>query len=248
MNHMLSFKFKVLVCGLLAVALFATGMILFAMKQESDTNGASVDSGKKASKEKPIVVLGEGKDQQVVSLPDFLKLLSVSPSVSVDKPEQANAQLLDLIRLQNQVEMGKKQIELLEKMIKQTEKKSEKKDSWWQEGMKTGFKNYKEILANVGKYLAEKMTSFTVNGALLIGSAWVAYKIIWPPIYCHTPLPSIFYGLSSPWILGSKIPESWYSETGICSSSYPEKDALTTNCDLELIQKYGGLVPRECVR
>jgi hypothetical protein len=241
----------------------ATGIIVFAMQQESNTaavtaSGPSITPVNGPSSlpnpTEPLVLLNDGKGQRVVSFPDFLKLANAASSVTVDNQDQTNAQLLKLINLQNQVATREKQIKLLEEMVKRQTGTPGKKDSWWESGVKNGFKNYKEMLTPIGKYLAEKLVSFTINGALILGSAWVAYKIIFLPMYCNEPgiLAGKVWASLLRLCFGLDIPEYWYSKEGTCSGYFPkipipQNPNINPICTWEAIQRSGGIIPSECV-
>ena len=126
MNHLTSFKRKVFICELVCIMFFiVTGVIVFAMVEVPEKKGdapsehSSTIAGKKTADEsqkwEPVVELDDGTEKRIVSLNEFFKLARASSSVA---NSDVGMPLAELVKLKQQVELGGKQIELLEKMIK----------------------------------------------------------------------------------------------------------------------------------
>ena len=191
MKNLSIFKIKVCICELVLISILAvTGVFVFAVGPAVDDNkiadiktaessSVAESSKKDTSDVVPVVVLDDGKKARVISLSDFLKLAQ-NPKVDAVVPADQIKNMIDLVRLKNEIKKSDANEELLKKLDKIAEKIDKKPtiDAWWKEGWKEAIKMPKDFLRSIGVSAVKYIVGCTICGIMIIGGAILTYKYI----------------------------------------------------------------------
>jgi hypothetical protein len=155
MYSLYTFKGKVLI---LSFAFFALSYALtdtvrlFAMSKDGEVQISKDDPV-------PVVVLSDGENKKIMTVKDFFKTVSSNPDLTGDD-------LAKLVRLKNEIELGKAQIDVFKKL---TEKKE---DPYWKSVIKDGNKNISETLKSFLKPILTYAYDVAVIGGVAVVVLW----------------------------------------------------------------------------
>lgn len=158
MNNVYTFKGKVLI---LSFAFFALNYALtdtvhiFAMAKH---NVALLDSHEAI----PVVVLSNGENKKIMSVNEFFRSVSSNPNLTAED-------VAKVVKLKNEIDLGKAQIDLFRKL---TEKKEEKKDSFFMSRIKQGSNSVLNIIKAVTGPIISGVTTATIIGGVAVAIVW----------------------------------------------------------------------------
>ena len=113
----------------------------------------------KADESIPVVVLSDGENKKIMSANEFFRTFSSNPNLTADD-------IAKVVKLKNEVELGKVQIDLLKKM---TEKKE---DSFLKSAVKQGGNNFLDMIKFITKPIISGATTAAIIGGVAVTVLW----------------------------------------------------------------------------
>ncbi len=158
MINIYTFKGKVLILSFACLAMsyaLTDSIYLFAMVKKDEVQASINDPI-------PVVVLSDGENKKIMEATEFFRSASSNPNLSADD-------IAKVVRLKNEIELGKAQIELLKKL---TEKPEKKEENSLIGDLKEGPNNFWKAI----KYLAHGPVAL-VSTAIMVGG--VSLVVLW---------------------------------------------------------------------
>lgn len=176
MNTLYTFKGKVLV---LSFAFFAfsyaltDAVKLFAMTKGDIVRVGADEANPVDDKAIPIILLSDGENKKIMTVNEFFRSVSSNPNLTAED-------ITKVVKLKNEIELGKVQVDLLRKL---TEKKEEKKDSFLMGAMKRGGSNVGSKVFGLVKTAAGHVISIATSLVIIGGVACCLWWYLGPTSY-----------------------------------------------------------------